>query len=143
MDERNLERAAARKGVLTSEDALRAVACGSDGVIVSNHGGRQLEGAPATLRVLPEIVEAVGDETEVLVDGGIRRGSDVVKAVATARAPFCRAAVSLRARRRGPAGRGAGARHTPRGDGPQLSLLGCPGVSDLDPSWLRPTSATG
>ncbi len=70
------------KGVLTADDAERAVACGADGVIVSNHGGRQLEGAPATLRALPEIVRAVGDETEVLVDGGIRRGSDVVKAMA-------------------------------------------------------------
>ena len=70
------------KGVLTPDDARRAVDCGATGVIVSNHGGRQLDGAPATFTVLPEIVRAVGDEVEVLVDGGIRSGADVVRAVA-------------------------------------------------------------
>ena len=69
------------KGVLTSEDARRAIAEGADAIVVSNHGGRQLDGAPATLRVLPEIVSAVNGRAEVLLDGGIRRGSDVVKAL--------------------------------------------------------------
>ena len=70
------------KGVLTAEDALLAVEHGAAGVIVSNHGGRQLDGVPATLDVLPEVVEAVGERVEVLVDGGIRRGTDVLKALA-------------------------------------------------------------
>jgi isopentenyl diphosphate isomerase/L-lactate dehydrogenase-like FMN-dependent dehydrogenase len=70
------------KGVLTGEDGVRAVESGCDAVIVSNHGGRQLDGAPATARVLPEVVDAVSGRVEVLIDGGVRRGADVVKAVA-------------------------------------------------------------
>ena len=70
------------KGILTAEDARRAVECGADGVVVSNHGGRQLDGAPATLRVLPEVRAAVGPDIQVLIDGGIRRGSDALKAIA-------------------------------------------------------------
>jgi isopentenyl diphosphate isomerase/L-lactate dehydrogenase-like FMN-dependent dehydrogenase len=70
------------KGVMSGEDALRAVEAGCDGIVVSNHGGRQLDGVPATIDVLPEVVGAVGDRAEVLLDGGIRRGSDVVKALA-------------------------------------------------------------
>ncbi|GLQ57094.1 alpha-hydroxy acid oxidase [Devosia nitrariae] len=70
------------KGVLDAEDARQAVAHGADGVIVSNHGGRQLDGAPSTIRVLPEIVDAVGKTTEVYLDGGIRSGQDVIKALA-------------------------------------------------------------
>jgi isopentenyl diphosphate isomerase/L-lactate dehydrogenase-like FMN-dependent dehydrogenase len=70
------------KGVLTAEDALLAAERGAEGVIVSNHGGRQLDGVPATLDVLPEVVEAVGERVEVLLDGGIRRGTDVLKALA-------------------------------------------------------------
>lgn len=69
------------KGVLSAEDARRAVDVGAAAVVVSNHGGRQLDGAPATLRVLPQIADAVGNRTEVLVDGGVRRGSDIVKAI--------------------------------------------------------------
>ncbi len=70
------------KGLLTAEDARRAQAAGADGVVVSNHGGRQLDGAPATLDVLPGIAAAVGDSMTVLVDSGFRRGSDIVKALA-------------------------------------------------------------
>jgi L-lactate dehydrogenase (cytochrome) len=68
------------KGVLSARDALEAVKRGADAVCVSNHGGRQLDGSPATLDALPAIVDAVGDRAEVLVDGGIRRGEDAVKA---------------------------------------------------------------
>jgi L-lactate dehydrogenase (cytochrome) len=70
------------KGVLRPEDAVRAVDAGVRGIIVSNHGGRQLDHAPAAIDVLPEIVDAVRDRGEVILDGGIRRGTDVVKALA-------------------------------------------------------------
>ena len=69
------------KGVLTGDDARRAVDQGVAGVIVSNHGGRQLDSVSATLRALPEVVAAVGGQTEILMDGGIRRGGDIVKAI--------------------------------------------------------------
>jgi isopentenyl diphosphate isomerase/L-lactate dehydrogenase-like FMN-dependent dehydrogenase len=70
------------KGILTREDATLAVEAGVDGIVVSNHGGRQLDGAPASLDALPEVVEAVGGAAAVLLDSGIRRGADVVKALA-------------------------------------------------------------
>jgi isopentenyl diphosphate isomerase/L-lactate dehydrogenase-like FMN-dependent dehydrogenase len=70
------------KGVHTAEDARLAVEHGAAGVIVSNHGGRQLDGVPASLDMLPEVVEEVGDRTEVLVDGGVRRGTDALVALA-------------------------------------------------------------
>jgi len=70
------------KGILSPEDARLAVDHGAAAVIVSNHGGRQLDGVPASLEALPDVVEAVGDATPVLVDGGVRRGVDVVKALA-------------------------------------------------------------
>ena len=70
------------KGVLTGDDARRAVDEGAAAVVVSNHGGRQLDTAPATCEVLPHVVDAVGDLCEIYVDGGIRRGSDVLKAIA-------------------------------------------------------------
>jgi isopentenyl diphosphate isomerase/L-lactate dehydrogenase-like FMN-dependent dehydrogenase len=70
------------KGVLTPEDAELSIEHGAAGVIVSNHGGRQLDGASATIEVLDEVVEAVGARGEVLVDGGIRRGTDVAVALA-------------------------------------------------------------
>ncbi|MFZ0711341.1 MAG: alpha-hydroxy acid oxidase, partial [Terrimicrobiaceae bacterium] len=77
------------KGILRSDDALLAVKHGASGVIVSNHGARQLDTTPATISVLPEIVDAVGGKVEVYVDGGIRRGTDVLKAIACgARAVF-------------------------------------------------------
>jgi L-lactate dehydrogenase (cytochrome) len=69
------------KGVHIGDDARRALDMGADAVVVSNHGGRQLDGVPATLRALPEVVAAVGDRIEVLQDGGIRRGSDIAKAL--------------------------------------------------------------
>jgi len=70
------------KGVLTAEDARRAIDGGADAVVVSNHGGRQLDGVAAGLDALPEIVTAVGGQCEVLMDGGIRRGGDIAKALA-------------------------------------------------------------
>jgi len=70
------------KGILSAEDAKRAADIGATAVIVSNHGGRQLDGVPGTLDALPAIADAVGDRLEVLLDGGIRRGTDVLKALA-------------------------------------------------------------
>jgi isopentenyl diphosphate isomerase/L-lactate dehydrogenase-like FMN-dependent dehydrogenase len=70
------------KGVLTGTDAVAAVDAGAAAVIVSNHGGRQLDGAPATLQALPEVVHALAGRCPVIVDGGIRRGTDVLTALA-------------------------------------------------------------
>jgi 4-hydroxymandelate oxidase len=70
------------KGVMTAEDAVLAVESGVAAIVVSNHGGRQLDGVAGTLDALPEIVDAVGGRAEVLMDGGVRRGTDVVKALA-------------------------------------------------------------
>jgi 4-hydroxymandelate oxidase len=70
------------KGILTKEDAELAVQAGADGIVVSNHGGRQLDSSPAAIDALPEVVEAVAGRLPVLMDGGVRRGTDVVKALA-------------------------------------------------------------
>src|SRR5271170_5442538 len=69
------------KGVLTGDDARRAIDGGADGIVVSNHGGRQLDTVSATLRALPEVVAAVNGRAEVFMDGGVRRGTDIVKAI--------------------------------------------------------------
>jgi L-lactate dehydrogenase (cytochrome) len=70
------------KGVLDVADARQAAAVGADGIVVSNHGGRQLDGAPSSIRALPPIAQAVGDRLSVLMDGGVRSGLDVLKAMA-------------------------------------------------------------
>ncbi|HXW31893.1 MAG TPA: alpha-hydroxy acid oxidase [Acidimicrobiales bacterium] len=133
------------KGILSPEDARRAAGAGADGVIVSNHGGRQLDGAPATLRVLPAVVEAVGSETEVLMDGGVRRGAHVVAALALG----ARAVLVGRPYMYGLAVAGAAGVEqilsVLRGEMARtMALLGCPSVHDLDPSWLRqPNTAEG
>jgi isopentenyl diphosphate isomerase/L-lactate dehydrogenase-like FMN-dependent dehydrogenase len=130
------------KGVLTAQDAERAVACGSDGVIVSNHGGRQLEGAPATLRVLPEVVAAVGKETTVLVDGGVRRGSDVVKAIALgARAVLVGRPYLYGLAASGQAGVERVLEILEEEMSRTMALLGCRDLASLDASWLQATSA--
>ncbi len=71
------------KGILDEQDARAALRVGADGIVVSNHGGRQLDGAPSTISALPAIVRAVGGQTEVLVDGGIRSGTDIFRALAS------------------------------------------------------------
>jgi isopentenyl diphosphate isomerase/L-lactate dehydrogenase-like FMN-dependent dehydrogenase len=70
------------KGINRADDALKAINYGVDGIIVSNHGGRNMDSAPATIRVLPQIAEAVGNKTTIILDSGVRRGSDIVKALA-------------------------------------------------------------
>src|SRR5262249_57088575 len=70
------------KGIMSADDARRAVDHGVNAIVVSNHGGRQLDGLPAAIEVLPEVADAAGSDLEVLFDGGIRRGTDVLKALA-------------------------------------------------------------
>lgn len=127
------------KGVLSAQDAVRAAGLGFDGVIVSNHGGRQLDGAPATIEVLPEIVAAAGERLEVMIDSGFRRGADVVKAVALG----AKAALVGRATLFGLAAAGqAGAEQALkilRADLHRtMALLGCCDVQALDTRYLRP-----
>jgi isopentenyl diphosphate isomerase/L-lactate dehydrogenase-like FMN-dependent dehydrogenase len=125
------------KGVLTGDDARRAIDEGAAGVVVSNHGGRQLDGAPATLRVLPEVVAAVNGRVEVLMDGGIRRGGDVVKALCLgARAVLVGRAYAYGLAAGGEAGV-ARALEILRADLERvLKLLGCPSVAALDRSYV-------
>ena len=77
------------KGILTAEDAKQGLECGLDGIYVSNHGGRSLDYSPSTLEVLPEIVDAVGGKVPILFDSGIRRGTDVLKALALGASAVC------------------------------------------------------
>jgi isopentenyl diphosphate isomerase/L-lactate dehydrogenase-like FMN-dependent dehydrogenase len=126
------------KGVLSGDDARRAVDAGASAVVVSNHGGRQLDGMAATMPALVEVVDAVGDRTEVLVDGGIRRGADAVKAVALG----ARAVLIGRAWAYGLAAAGepgvTQVLSVLRADVDRtLRLLGCPSVEALDRSYVR------
>ena len=82
MDQKTLGGPLILKGILDEEDALMAAKTGADAIIVSNHGGRQLDGAPSSISMLPRIVDTVGDKVEIHLDGGIRSGQDVLKAVA-------------------------------------------------------------
>jgi isopentenyl diphosphate isomerase/L-lactate dehydrogenase-like FMN-dependent dehydrogenase len=126
------------KGVLTAEDAKRAIAAGAAAIVVSNHGGRQLDGAPATLKVLPEVVAAVNGQAEVLMDGGVRRGSDIVKAICLgARAVLLGRGYAFGLAAAGKAGV-ARALEILRDDVERtLRLLGCPSVSALNSSYLN------
>jgi len=126
------------KGVLTGEDARRAIDAGAAAVCVSNHGGRQLDGVPASIRTLPEVVAAVNGRAEVWMDGGIRRGSDIVKALCLgARAVLCGRAYAYGLAAAGEAGV-ARALEILRADVERtLRLLGCPSVSELDRSYVE------
>jgi L-lactate dehydrogenase (cytochrome) len=126
------------KGVLTGEDARRAVDEGVAGVIVSNHGGRQLDGVSASLRALPEVVAAVGGQTEVLMDGGIRRGADIVKAMCLgARAVLIGRGYAYGLAAGGHAGV-ARALAILRDDVERtLRLLGCSSVAELNSSFVE------
>ncbi len=121
------------KGVLTEEDGRLACEHGAAGIVVSNHGGRQLDGVAASIDALPEVVEAVAGRVEVLVDGGIRRGSDVVKALALG----AQAVLAGRALLWGLAADGeAGARHVLDLFQAEilnaLQLVGCVSPADVD-----------
>ena len=126
------------KGVLTGEDARRAVDEGAAGVVVSNHGGRQLDSAPATLRVLPEVVAAVKGRAEVLMDGGIRRGTDVLKALCLgARAVLIGRAYAYGLAAGGPEGVTRAIEILQADLHRNLKLLGCQSLGQLDPSYLN------
>jgi isopentenyl diphosphate isomerase/L-lactate dehydrogenase-like FMN-dependent dehydrogenase len=126
------------KGALTTEDAKRAVDYGVAAVVVSNHGGRQLDGVPASLRVLPQIVEAVNGRAEILLDSGIRRGSDVVKAICLgARAVLCGRAYAYGLAAGGEAGVTRALEILRTDIERTLRLLGCPAVSALDSSYVN------
>jgi len=126
------------KGVHTADDARRAVDAGARAIVVSNHGGRQLDGVAPTLRVLPEVVAAVGERVEVLLDGGIRRGSDVVKALCLgARAVLVGRAYAYGLAAGGEAGVGRAIGILRADLVRTLKLLGCPSVAALDASYVR------
>jgi isopentenyl diphosphate isomerase/L-lactate dehydrogenase-like FMN-dependent dehydrogenase len=130
------------KGVLTGDDARRAIDEGAVAVVVSNHGGRQLDCVPASLRVLPEIVAAVDGRIEVLMDGGIRRGSDIVKALCLgARAVLCGRAYAYGLAAAGEAGVTRALEILRTDLERTLRLLGCPSVAALDRSCVNVPSS--
>ena len=126
------------KGVLTADDARRSIDEGAAAISVSNHGGRQLDGVPASLRVLPEVVEAVKGQIEVLMDGGIRRGTDVAKALCMgARAVLCGRAYAYGLAAAGEAGVDRAIEILRVDLERTLRLLGCPSVAELDRSYVN------
>ncbi|HKD43832.1 MAG TPA: alpha-hydroxy acid oxidase, partial [Myxococcaceae bacterium] len=125
------------KGVLTAEDARRSVEEGAAALVVSNHGGRQLDGVAATLRALPEVVAAVSGRIEILMDGGIRRGSDIVKALCLgARAVLVGRAYAYGLAAGGEAGVARAIEILRAGAIRTLKLLGCASVAKLDRSYV-------
>jgi L-lactate dehydrogenase (cytochrome) len=126
------------KGVHTADDARRAVDAGADALVVSNHGGRQLDTVAPTLRVLPEVLDAVAGRVEVLFDGGIRRGGDVVKALAVgARAVLVGRAYAYGLAAAGEAGVTRALDILIAGIHRTMKLLGCGAVRDLDRSYVE------
>ncbi len=131
------------KGIMDAADVDRAVALGLDGVVVSNHGGRQLESGVGTLDVLPEIADAVAGRAELLLDGGVRRGSDVAKALALgARAVLVGRPFLYGLAVAGPAGVAAVLEILRSELARTLALMGCRDVQELDRSWLVPLERT-
>jgi len=130
------------KGVLTGDDARRAVDEGAEALVVSNHGGRQLDGVSPTLRALPEVVAATGGRAEVLLDGGIRRGSDIVKALSLgARAVLCGRAYAYGLGAGGEAGVARAIQILRTDLIRTLKLLGCARVSDLGSAYVEAPAA--
>lgn len=129
------------KGVLDPDDAEHAVSLGATGVVVSNHGGRQLDGSSAALDALPAIADRVGHHAEVLLDGGIRRGTDVIKALCLGATAVCIGRPYLY----GMAARGpAGAEHIltifREEITRSLTLMGIASIKELDRTWLLPAA---
>jgi L-lactate dehydrogenase (cytochrome) len=125
------------KGIHTADDARRAVDHGAEAIVVSNHGGRQLDGVRPTLHVLPEVIDAVGGRTEILLDGGIRRGSDIVKALCLgARAVLIGRAYAYGLGAAGEAGVARAIEILRLDIVRTMKLLGCPSVAALDRSFI-------
>jgi isopentenyl diphosphate isomerase/L-lactate dehydrogenase-like FMN-dependent dehydrogenase len=130
------------KGILTAGDAQRAVDAGASAVVVSNHGGRQLDSVYPTIRALPEVVDAVGGQIEVLMDGGIRRGADIVKAICLgARAVLVGRAYAYGLGAAGYPGvvRAIEILHADLDR--TLRLLGCPSICALTSEYVTPPSS--
>lgn len=126
------------KGVMTAEDARRAVDEGASAIVVSNHGGRQLDGVPASIQILPEVVAAVNGQIEVLMDGGVRRGSDVVKAICLgARAVLVGRAYAYGLAAGGPTGVARAIEMLRTEIERTLKLLGCSSLNALDRSYVN------
>lgn len=126
------------KGVLSSADAVQAVRSGFDAIVVSNHGGRQLDHAPATISVLPEIVAAVDGKAEVFLDGGVRRGSDIAKALCLgAQAVMIGRAALFGIAAGGQAGAERALELLRAELDRTLALVGCPSASALSHAYVR------
>ncbi len=126
------------KGVLTGDDARRSIDEGASAISVSNHGGRQLDGVPPSLRALPEVVKAVKGRVEVLMDGGIRRGTDIAKAISMgARAVLCGRAYAYGLAAAGEAGVDRAIEILRTDLDRTLRLLGCPSIAELDRSYVN------
>jgi L-lactate dehydrogenase (cytochrome) len=126
------------KGVLTAEDARRAIDVGASAIVVSNHGGRQLDAVPASLKALPEIVSAANGQIEVLMDGGIRRGADIIKAICLgAHAVLCGRAYAYGLAAAGQAGVARALEILREDLNRTLRLLGCPAISALNGSYVE------
>jgi L-lactate dehydrogenase (cytochrome) len=126
------------KGILTGDDARRAVDEGAAAISVSNHGGRQLDGVSAAISALPEVVAAVNGKTEVLMDGGVRRGADIVKALCLgARAVLCGRAYAYGLAAAGHEGVVRAIEILREDVERTMRLLGCRSVKELDPSYVR------
>jgi isopentenyl diphosphate isomerase/L-lactate dehydrogenase-like FMN-dependent dehydrogenase len=129
------------KGVLDAEDARRALDVGADAIVVSNHGGRQLDCVAPTLLALPEVLDAVAGRAEVYLDGGIRRGSDIVKAIALgARAVLVGRAYAYGLGAAGGAGVAKAIEILRSGVVRTLRLLGCLEINALDRSYVEPAA---
>ena len=125
------------KGILTAQDGEKAAEAGVDGIVVSNHGGRQLDHSPPAVRALPEVLDAVGDQLEVLVDGGIRRGTDVAKVIALgARACMVGRPMLYGLAAAGQAGAGRAIAILRDELELTMTLLGCTSIRELDTSYV-------
>ncbi len=126
------------KGILSVDDARRVAEAGASAVIVSNHGGRQLDHSPSPISVLPDMVDAVGDRVEVILDGGIRRGTDVIKALSLgARAVMIGRAYLFGLGAGGESGVDRALHLLTEEIKRNLMLSGCPSVTDLDGKYVR------
>jgi isopentenyl diphosphate isomerase/L-lactate dehydrogenase-like FMN-dependent dehydrogenase len=126
------------KGVLIADDARRAVEDGAAAVVVSNHGGRQLDCVDSALRALPDVVDAIGGQAEVLMDGGIRRGADIAKALCLgARAVLIGRAYAYGLGAAGQAGVARALEILKDDLHRTMKLLGCASVQQLNTSYLK------